>query len=107
MARNKKLKKHGQGKRSHSKSGIYACILAFLSLSVLGGITALAFVYRGDAASYIGGLGVVAIALGILGLRFSLRGLKEKDKKTLFSKLGIALNGIVLLLFFFIYLEGF
>ena len=95
--RRQKRKKYGQTKIKHSKRGIISCIFAGIATTLNTVLVAVAYNSGGKAASYIGGLGVVAVILSGMGLYMALRGLKERNKQKITCKIGAWVNSILLL----------
>ncbi|MCL2866088.1 MAG: DUF6142 family protein [Lachnospiraceae bacterium] len=99
----RKIKKYGQTNFKHSPFGIRSCILSMLALGILVGILAMAFVYRGQVYSIIGGFAVIAIVLAALGFYAGVRGVRERERKKRSGIFGILVSGITLIIFASIY----
>ncbi|BBF44100.1 hypothetical protein lbkm_2788 [Lachnospiraceae bacterium KM106-2] len=92
--------------KSHPIEGILSVIFGgFVT------ITLIALCYQssaaaGKGASYIGLIGMLAFLLTIGGLSLGLISLKEKDVFYRFPVAGVVLNGILLVILFFVYIVG-
>ena len=98
--------KYGQAKLKHSRMGVHSCAcaggaFALLLISILA-----AFVMRGRAFGPIGGLGVLSVVLAALGIRAGARGLRERERRYIACKAGLAANALILLGLGAIFLGG-
>lgn len=100
-------RKYGQANLRHSRMGIYSCCYAGASLVLFLGCVALAFYMHGETAGFIGGIGILSIVLAALGIRAAVKGLREREKKYITCKLGMALNIVILLGLIVIFIGGF
>ena len=99
-------RKYGQAKFKHSRMGIYSCVFAGGALAILLICILAAFVMRGKTFGLIGGLGIVAIVLAALGVRASVKGMREREKRYITCKAGMAGNIVILLGLAAIFLGG-
>ena len=99
--------KYGQAELKHSYFGVKSCVLALLSMGIVGYTVWVAYSTDGTSTSIAGGLGVLAIAFTIVGIRSGFRGLKEKERKKWSSRVGLVSCILVLLVLFLIFLGGF
>ena len=90
-------RKYGQAKFKHSRMGIYSCVYAGASLAILLICILAAFVMRGNTFGIIGGLGIVSIVLAAFGIRAGVKGMREREKRYITCKAGIAGNIVILL----------
>lgn len=100
-------RKYGQVSLKHSHMGIHSCGYAGASLALLLFSISLAFFMHGETGGYIGGLGIVSIALTILGIRAGIKGLRERERNYITCKIGIAVNIVILLGLAVIFVGGF
>lgn len=100
-------RKYGQANLKHSRMGIYACCYAGMSFVLLLGSISFAFFMHGETGGWIGGIGIISIVLTILGIRASVKGLREREKKYITCKIGIALNLVILIGLVAIFIGGF
>ncbi len=96
----------GQKPLRHAKRGVYSCFSAvvvgmLLSLMVLSSI-----VNKGDVGIAIGWLGLFALFMAIYGVVQGFKGLKERDKTYTTCKIGIVVNGLIILFFVAVYIRG-
>ncbi len=83
-------------------SMIYAgCCLALFVISAL-----ISFVFAGNAARWVGALGVMAFLFSVCGFVSGLRSFREKDKHYYFSAIGSLANGIFLVGWLALFLYG-
>ena len=99
-------RKYGQAKQKHSRMGIYSCVFAFFSLSLIAACIVYAFVMRGNIAGVLGGLGIIAMLLAAYGIRVAAKGMREREKNYITCKAGMALNVLILLGLITIFIGG-
>lgn len=104
--RRQKRRKYGQMQLKHSKRGIISCALAGIAIIINTILLVTAYNSEGKAASYIGGLAVVAVIFSGVGIYMALRGLKERNKQKVTCKIGVAVNAVLLLMFIAIFCRG-
>lgn len=90
-------RKYGQAPLKHSHMGTHSCWYALVSVILILSALGTAFWMHGEAAGYVGGFGAVAVILSALGVRAGVKGLREREKKYIFCRLGIAANILLLL----------
>ena len=86
--------------------GIYSCVYAGGALTILLICILAAFVMRGNTFGLIGGMGIVSIVLAALGIRASVKGMREREKRYITCKAGMAGNIVILLGLAAIFLGG-
>lgn len=96
----------GQSQLKHSKKGMSSCMYAagvwiFLILMLL-----LAFFTHGGAPSVIGAFGVIALLVAIIGFYTGIRGFREREKNYITCRIGLAANGLVILVFIMLFIRG-
>lgn len=99
-------RKYGQAKLKHSRMGVYSLAFSAGALVLLGGCILTAYAMRGETYSFIGGLGILSVLLAGLGIRAGVRGMREREKRYITCRAGIAFNGIILLALVVIFLGG-
>lgn len=104
--RKRKNRKYGQAKLKHAKRGIISCVLSGIVLILLVSMLAKAYVSRGEAAPFIGALGLSSMALAGCGLYMGIRGFKEREKDYLTCRIGVGCCGAFILGFIFIFCRG-
>ena len=102
----RKKRKYGQGVLRHSRLGIQSCLYAAAIFVIFVILIGTAYSTRGMTAGITGGIGLLSVALPLLGLRAGVLGLREREKKYMTCHIGIALNIVVLLLFVMIFARG-
>ena len=85
--------------------GIYSCVYAGGALTILLICILAAFVMRGNTFGLIGGMGM-SIVLAALGIRASVKGMREREKRYITCKAGMAGNIVILLGLAAIFLGG-
>lgn len=90
----------------HSHMGILSCWCAAGAFAILLGCIAWAFASGGEAAGIIGGLAIVSVILAGFGLRWAIRGFREREKNYLTCKIGLPSNAVALISFLAIFIGG-
>lgn len=99
-------RKYGQAKLRHAKKGIYSLVIALCVAVILMALILTAFLHKGLAPAIIGSLGLITMILSLIGLMTGVRGFRERDKNYITCKLGIGLNGLVLLILLGVFVRG-
>ena len=99
-------RKYGQAKLKHAKKGILSCVLAGATGLLLTTMLVIAYTSGGTAGAYIGGLGLGAMILAVIGTHAAFRGFKEREKDYLTCKIGIGCNIFFLIGFIAIFCRG-
>lgn len=100
-------RKYGQLKPRHSRMGVYSCFMGggALVLFLICMVTAL--VMRGKTYPVIGGLGILSLLPAVFGVQAAIKGLREREKRYVTCRVGLAGNIIILLVLVFIFIGGF
>lgn len=104
--RKRSTRKYGQAPLKHSHMGTHSCWYALGSVVLILLALGLAFYMHGEAAGFVGGFGVMAVIFSALGVRAGVKGLREREKKYISCKLGIAANILLLLSLAIIFIGG-
>ena len=104
--RNRKNGKFGQVRRKHSRKGIWSCVMAVLVTAVIAGLIVMAFMNKGKSAAMAGSFGLFDMLLACIGIVTGVKGFKERDKNYLTCKIGITVNGLVLLALILVFIRG-
>lgn len=99
-------RKYGQAKMKHSRMGIYSCVYAGLSFALILSCILIAFVMRGNTWGFVGGMGIVSVILAVIGIRSSIKGMREREKNYITCKAGLAGNILILLGLITIFIGG-
>ncbi|MBU3874602.1 hypothetical protein HGO97_002095 [Faecalicatena sp. AGMB00832] len=99
-------RKYGQAKMKHSRMGIYSCVYAGCAFAMILTCILIAFVLRGNTWGFVGGMGILSVVLAVLGIRASVKGMRERDKNYITCKAGLAGNIILLLGLLTIFIGG-
>lgn len=92
-------------KKKHAKMGIISCVFAGSALLFLGMAVAIAFYGLKQVTFLLGGLGASAVVLTLMGIKASMRGRKEKDRRYLTCNIGLVLNILLLIGLVIIYIR--
>ncbi len=98
--------KYGEMQIKHSHMGICSCGYAAGSALALCVAIIIAYIKHGESAGFIGGIGILSIALAIYGIRAAVQGFKERDRKYITCKVGIGFNVLILLFLIVIFVGG-
>lgn len=104
--KSKNAPKYGQVKLRHSRMGVFSCFLGAGSLILLFICILSAFVMREKTFGFVGGLGFLCFLPAVLGVRASIKGLRERDKRYVTCRAGLAGNIVLLLVLVFIFIGG-
>lgn len=104
--RNRRKRKYGQAKLKHSKKGIFSCFLSGVSILLLIFAFVIAYVNQGQAASYIGGIGLMSLLLAVFGIYMALKGRKVREKNYLTCNIGGGLGLLLVIAFIIIFCRG-
>lgn len=96
----------GYGKRKRAKKGLYAMEIFALAFMATLGLFAYAFTVPGKAAPVTGAVGFMIMALAGYGVWLGVDSFHEMDRRYGVSKIAIALNGLLVLLYAFLFLTG-
>lgn len=92
--------------REHSKQGIFSMLLGLLSIITFIVISFVSGYAKGMGGIELGVVGLVSAACSVLGFLLSIRSFKEKDIYLTAPIMGIGLNGIMLVVYFCLYIVG-
>ena len=98
--------KFGQAPLRHARKGIKSCFYAAFSVFFFFLLIASSFMDNGDVGILMGIAGFIVAGLAWGGFRMALQGLKERDKNYITCKIGIGINGAVLLFMFATFIRG-
>lgn len=99
-------RKYGQARLKHSKKGMMSCACAAAISLVLLLLVYTAYLHRGGASGYIGGLGVSTLIFAWIGVTMGIRGLREREKNYTTCRVGIAVNSFLVLCFILLFFRG-
>lgn len=92
--------------KKHSANGVVSAVLSVLSVLMLAGLLAAAFLLKGQAAEWIGAMGLTGIVMAVCGLRYGFAGFKDECKTYICSKIGTILSTVSIAAWFFIVCIG-
>jgi len=102
----RKNRKYGQAKLKHAKRGIISCVISATVCLLLVAILARAYTSGGNAAPFIGGVGLVSLILAGYGLYMGVRGFKEREKNYITCKIGVGCSAFFIFGFILIFCRG-
>ncbi len=102
----RKTRKYGQAPLKYSHMGTHSCWYASGAFLLIIASVWIAFRMHGAAAGFIGGFGILAMVFSGLGVRAGVKGLREREKRYIFCKLGITANVLILLVMCIIFIGG-
>lgn len=99
-------RKYGQAKLKHARKGIMSCVLAVSVFLIFLFLFLTAFLSKGQSAAIIGSLGLLTIVLAFFGVTLGLKGMRERDKNYLTCKIGLGINGFIILCLAAVFIRG-
>lgn len=102
----RRTRKYGQAPLKYSHMGAHSCWYAAGAFLLILAAVGSAFWKHGEAAGYIGGFGILAMIFSALGVRAGVKGFREREKRYIFCRLGIAANILILLVMCIIFMGG-
>ena len=103
---NKQLKKYGQVKLRAAKRGIYSCLFAIGGIICQILLLAVAYYTYGEAPMIIGSVAFIMMIIGVMGIVYGVQGFREREKSYKACKVGIVLNGMLILIFILLFVRG-
>lgn len=92
--------------RVHSKRGIISMLLAITALIVFLIISFISGKNGGNGGTWIGVVGLFCTLGAVIGFILSIKSFREKDIYLTAPIIGIGLNGILVIVFFSLYIVG-
>lgn len=96
--------KIGRVKKKHSKMGMVSCVLAGTAFLFLVAAVLITFFELSQVKTLVGGFGICSIILAFMGIKASMSGRKEKDRRYFTCNIGIILNILLLIGLVIIYI---
>lgn len=96
---------HFQG-RAASKQGLAAVVIGVLAWIVFAALAIYSASRSGEAEGMIGGIGIFDMLFALVGILYAANGFKERDVFYGLPVAGLALNAILFLVYFVLYLTG-
>ncbi len=103
---NIKNRKYGQVKFRPSRRGIYSCLFAFGCIICLAVLIGIAYTTYGQASALIGSIGLVTIINAGWGIYYGIVGFRERERNYISCKIGIGMNGFIIVLFLLLFVRG-
>lgn len=102
----RRSRKYGQVQLKHSRRGIRSCFFGVCSLFLLVIAFSVSYITKGEVNALIGVVGLAALALAAAGAAKGVTGFREREKNYSTCKVGVVMNGILLLGMIGIFLRG-
>lgn len=93
-------------RKIQSGKGIASTIIGILTLLITFGMVAAAYIQSGQAGKIIAVAGFAAMLLSVLGLYYSICGIRQEDSYRMFPWMGFVLNWLTLAAYIMIYILG-
>lgn len=103
---NRKSGKYGQVKLRASRRGIYSCLFALGCIICLAILIYVAYITYGEAPAFVGSIGFTTMMNAGLGIYYGIAGFRERERSYLLCKLGIFLNGFIIVSFILLFARG-
>ena len=102
----KRRYKYAFTKKDETEGGFASVVFAVCSLILFLAASCISFMWEGNAESWIGAFGVMAILFSICGFYIGIKSFQEKDKNYRLSVLGAMANGICVVGWLALFLMG-
>lgn len=106
LRKKRRTHKYGQTELKPSRRGSISCGLAVCSALLLVVIFVVSYSTRGNVNILMGFLGLFALYVAGLGLYRGIQGFKERNKNYRSCKIGIASNGVLVLIYVITFVRG-
>lgn len=83
--------------KTHPRDGKLAMVMGIITVAVLLFLTGWSIYYKGHSGILAGLLGIIDMIVAFVGVVFAIAGLSKEDSLYLFPRIGLLLNGLVLL----------
>lgn len=98
--------KYGHKALKHSRKGKLSCVFAGIGIGLWILLVLIAFLKNGEAGILVGLAGFGIGGFNVYGLRLAYLGFRERNRQYLTCKVGLGLNGGLLLLLLGIFVRG-
>ena len=95
------------GHMKHSTMGMKSCMYGIAAALLLALCIFISFLTHGQAAAFIGVLGLLCIAGVVLGIIAGFKGMRERDRNYITCKIGLGVNLFLAIGLLMIYVGGF
>lgn len=102
----KRKYKYSFVKKEDTEDGFASVVYAGISLVIFIIAACISFLFEGNAGSWIGVLGLMAVLFSVVGFLTGLKSFKERDKNYRFSAIGSLANGVILVGWLALFLIG-
>lgn len=99
-------KNYNFSEKTHSKTGKIAVCLAAASFLVLMVCVIQAIRLKGQVSEVYGFACLIAFIFNVIGMIMSISSYKEEESLRLFMHLGVATNGVLLVLYLAMFING-
>lgn len=107
MARKQKRRRKAKfGNRKHAIRGILSTVMGSFSLIIFCILIIVSYKMKGNGGIYLGTIGIAALFINMLGIITGINSFKERERNYLYSKIGLGVNIILLIIWGIIYSLG-
>ncbi len=92
--------------KAASKNGIISCIFGIVAIALFAAASSISADYSGNAGEPVGFLGISSAMLCVVGLFYGGDGMKEREVSYVLPVTGTAVNGLLLVYLFWLYIYG-
>lgn len=93
-------------KKEDTEDGFASVVYAGISFVLFIVAALISFIFEGNAGSWVGVLGFMAVLFSVIGFLTGLKSFKERDKNYRFSAIGSLANGVILVGWLALFLIG-
>lgn len=93
--------------KKRSRRGMYACLIAFVSIAMLGILLLESFDKLGEGSVYLGSIGFLGMVMAVWALVLAIGSLREEDTFRQIPIVSIVVSTIASLAWIGIYVMGF
>lgn len=107
MGRRRRRSGYKFTEKTQSKKGIFALLLALVSIAIFVVVTMNSFQHRGEGSMYLGSAGVTSMLIGIISFVLALGSLREENSYKLFPYLATICSFLITGVWIALYVIGF
>ena len=99
-------RKFGQSKYKHAKKGVLSCMIAVPASLIFIILIVTSIVKHGQLAPIAGSFGLFTVLIAVIGFIIGGRGFREREKNYLTCKIGMGINGFLIIFLTAIFIRG-
>ncbi len=92
--------------RKMSKTGLTATVMSGIGWIIFIALTVYSAGRDGNAAQFIGIIGLLDAIMSLVGMLMAYKGLHERDVQLALPVVGMTLNGVLFIVYFSMYIMG-